>query len=148
MDIGSGYTKCFDGDSRIIFPSIYAYRQPTIWEDAAETIEGVGERALEIARYPNAIKLYPILDGKPQHGALLKLAKEAICRLKLDPSDAVYLVSGLPYETGKQERERVKQTLKENLSLSEIAVYLHSLGTLFDLDLDSATIINVGHGTT
>ncbi|MEM3502094.1 MAG: rod shape-determining protein, partial [Candidatus Bathyarchaeia archaeon] len=129
-------------------PSIYAYRQPNIWEDGFETIEGVGEQALEIAKYPNAIKLYPILDGKPQHQAFLKLAREAICRLELDSSNTLYLVSGLLYETAKPERERIKQILRESLSLREIAVYPQCLGTLFDLDLQSATVINIGHGTT
>jgi actin-like ATPase involved in cell morphogenesis len=146
LDIGSGFTKCFDGRSRIIFPSIYAYRQPNPWEDSLEIIEGVGELAIEIARHPNAIKLYPILDGKPQHQAFLKLAKEALRRLRLE--DSVCLISGLPYETGRQERERIKQTLKEGLGLKEIAVYPQCLGTLFDMDLESATIINIGHGTT
>ncbi|MBO3842626.1 MAG: hypothetical protein FGF48_09485 [Candidatus Brockarchaeota archaeon] len=32
--------------------------------------------------------------------------------------------------------------------MSEIAVFPQSLGTLFDLDLDSGTVINIGHGTT
>jgi actin-like ATPase involved in cell morphogenesis len=148
LDIGSGLTKCFDGEARVIFPSIYAYRQPTIWEEKAEVIEGVGEKALEIARYPNAIQLYPIIDGKPQHTAFIKLAQEALHRLKLGFLDKRYMVSGLPYETGKQDRERLKETLRAYLGLVDIAIYPQGLGTLFDLELHSATAINIGHGTT
>jgi actin-like ATPase involved in cell morphogenesis len=148
LDIGSGFTKCFDGERKIIFPSIYAYRHPTIWEEGSEIIEGVGENALGIISYPNSVKLYPVIDGKPQHQAFIKLAKEALKRLNIGFFDKVCLVSGLPYETGKQDRERIKQTLKENLRLEEIAVYPQAIGTLFDLDFQSATVINIGHGTT
>lgn len=148
LDTGSGFTKCFDGKNKIILRSIYAYRPPTIWEDKTGVIEGVGEQALQVTQYPNAVKLYPIIDGKPQHEAFIKLAKEALSRLKIGFLDKLCLVSGLPYEIGKQDREQIKQLLKQNLELDEIAVYPQALGTLFDLDLQSATVINIGHGTT
>jgi actin-like ATPase involved in cell morphogenesis len=148
LDIGSGYTKCFDGSQSIIVPSIYSHRQPGLWEDGEGTVEAVGEQALVIAQHPNAVTLYPVIDGKPQHQAFIKLAEEALRRLKIHFYEDVCLVTGLPYETGKQDRERIKELLEDKLRLNQLAVYPQAVGTLFDLDLQSATVINIGHGTT
>jgi actin-like ATPase involved in cell morphogenesis len=148
LDIGSGYTKCFDGTYKIIFPSVYSYRQPGLWEDKEGIVEAVGEQALVIAQHPNAMTFYPVIDGKPQHQAFVKLAKEALNRLKIGFFEDVCLVTGLPYETGKEDRNTIKKLLKDNLQLKDLAVYPQAVGTLFDLDLQSATVINIGHGTT
>lgn len=148
LDIGSGYTKCFDGNQRIVFPSVYSYRQPGLWEDREGTIEAVGEQALAIAQHPNAVTLYPVIDGRPQHQAFIKLAEEALRSLKIHFYEDVCLVTGLPYETGKQDRERIKELLEDKLRLNQLAVYPQAVGTLFDLDLQSAIVINIGHGTT
>ena len=148
LDIGSGFTKCFDGERRLLFPSVYAYRRPSLWEDSGSIVEGIGEEALEIARYPSAVMLYPVIDGRPQHQAFLKLAEEALRRLEIRFYSSVFLVSGLPYETGRQDRELIKRQLRERLDIDELAVYPQSLGTLFDVDLRSGTVINIGHGTT
>jgi actin-like ATPase involved in cell morphogenesis len=148
LDIGSGFTKCFDGQQRIIFPSVYSYRQPGLWEDKEGIIEGVGEQALVIAQHPNAITLYPVIDGKPQHQAFIKLAQEALNKLQIHFYEDVCLATGLPYETGKEDRERIKDLFRDKLRLNDLAIYPQAVGTLFDLDLQSATVINVGHGTT
>jgi actin-like ATPase involved in cell morphogenesis len=148
LDIGSGYTKCFDGSQRIIFPSVYSYRQPGLWEDREGIVEGVGEEALEIAEHPDAVTLYPVIDGKPQHRAFMKLAKEALRRIRVHSYEDACLVTGLPYETGKEDREELKNLLKDKLHLKELVVYPQAVGTLFDFDLQSATVINIGHGTT
>jgi actin-like ATPase involved in cell morphogenesis len=148
LDIGSGYTKCFDGTSRIIFPSIYSYREPGLWEDREGVIEAVGEQALVVAQNPNAVTLYPVIDGKPQHQAFVKLVKEALKRLQIGFFEDVCLVTGLPYESGKDDRERIKNLLRDRLHLKELVAYPQAIGTLFDLDLQSATVINIGHGTT
>ena len=148
LDIGSGYTKCCDGSQRIIFPSIYSHRQPGLWEDGEGIVEAVGEQALAIAQHPNAVTLYPVIDGRPQHQAFIKLAEEALHRLKIHFYEDVCLVTGLPYETGKQDREQIKALLEDKLRLYQLAVYPQAVGTLFDLDLQSATVINIGHGTT
>lgn len=145
LDIGSGYTKCFDGTHRILFPSLYSYRQAALWEDRDGIVEAVGEQALTIAQHPNAVTLYPVVDGRPQHQAFIKLAEEALRRVKIYFYEDVCLVTGLPYESGRQDREHVNRSLREALSLSEIAVYPQAVGTLFDLDLKSATVINIGH---
>jgi len=148
LDIGSGYTKIFDGNQRITFPSVYSHRQPGLWEDRTGIVEAVGEKALEIAQYPNAVVLYPVVDGRPQHQAFIKLAEEALRRLKIYFYEDVCVVTGLPYETGKEERERVKSLLRDKLHINELVVYAQAVGTLFDLNLQSATVINIGHGTT
>jgi len=148
LDIGSGFTKCYDGEHKIVFPSVYCYRQPTAWEDESGIIEGVGEKALEIAKYPNTVKLYPIINGKPQYQVFTKIALEALKRVGVGQRDPVPLVSGLPYETGKQERKEVEALLRKHLSLSSLSIYPQALGTLFDLDLGSGTVINIGHATT
>ena len=83
LDIGSGFTKCFDGKRKIIFPSIYSYRQPNLWEENSDIIEGIGESALEISQHPNSVTLYPVIDGIPQHSAYIKLAEEALSRLRI-----------------------------------------------------------------
>jgi len=148
LDIGSGFTKCYDGENKVVFPSVYCYRQPTAWEDESGIIEGVGEKALEIAEHPNTVKLYPIINGKPQYQVFIKIAEEALKRVGVDLRDPVPLVSGLPYETGKQERKEVEALLRKHLSLSNLSIYPQALGTLFDLDLKSGTVINIGHATT
>lgn len=148
LDIGSGFTKCFDGNHRIIFPSVYSYRQSGLWEEKEGIVEAVGEQALAIAQHPNAVTLYPVIDGKPQHQAFIKLAEESLNQLRIGFFEDVCLVTGLPYETGKEDRERIKSLLKDKLGLRQLAVYPQAVGTLFDLDLQSATVINIGHGTT
>ena len=148
LDCGSGYTKVFDGVNRIIFPSIYAYRQPGLWEEKESAVEAVGEEALVIAQHPQAVVFYPIVDGKPQHQASIKLAEEALLRLNIRFYEDICLVTGLPYETGKEDREQIKKLLKQKLELKDLAVYPQAVGTLFDLDIQSATVINIGHGTT
>ena len=144
LDIGSGFVKAVDGQKRVIFPSIYAFRHGSIWEND-ELVEGVGEEALEIAKHPNSIRFYPVVDGKPQHQAWTKLAEEALKRLKIN--SPIHLVTGVPFDTARDDRDRIKEDLKQKLSLEEIAIYPQALGTLFDLDIDSSTIINIGHGT-
>jgi len=148
LDIGSGFTKCVSCDQRIVFPSVYSYRQAGLWEDRDDTVEAVGEQALVIAQHPNAVTLYPVIDGKPQHEAFIKLAEEAPRRLNIHFFEEICLVTGLPYETGKQDREQIKNQLKDKLRLNHLAVYPQAVGTLFDIDLQSATVINIGHGTT
>jgi actin-like ATPase involved in cell morphogenesis len=147
LDIGSSFTKCVEGEKKIIFPSIYVYRRPTIWEDKNRIIEAVGVRAIAEARHPNSIKLYPIVDGKPLDVAYVKLAKEALHRLGARGSSTC-VVTGVPYETGKEMAEQLKQRFKSELGLEEVVVYAQGLGTLFDVGVESGIIINVGHGTT
>lgn len=110
--------------------------------------EAVGEKALEIAQYPNTITLYPVIDGKPEHRTYVKLAEEALSRLKIPFYEDVYLVTGLPYEISKKERERIKSLLKDELHSTEVTVYPQAVGTLFESGLQSASVINIGHGTT
>ena len=148
LDIGSGYTKCYDGAHRVIFPSVYSYRQANIWEEKDGIVEGIGENALSIAQHPNAVKLYPIIEGKPQHQTFIKLAQEALNRLSINPFEKARLISGVPYETGRVERENIKELFLQNLDVQDATIYPQSTGTLFDLELQSGTIINVGHGTT
>jgi actin-like ATPase involved in cell morphogenesis len=148
LDIGSGYVKAYDDTHRIIFPSIYSYRQSGLWEDIEGMVQGVGEQGLVVAQHPDAITLYPVIDGKPQHQAFIKLGEEALRRLNIHFYEDLGLVTGLPYETGKQDREQIKNLLRDKLHPKELAVYPQAAGTLYSLDLKSATVINIGHGTT
>lgn len=112
-------------------------------------IEGVGDVAVEIGKHPNAIILQPIIDGRPQHEAYLKLAQEALKQIySRSFVEKLYLVTGLPYESSRSDRIQMKQKLKETLHLTDISVYPQAVGTLIDMDFRSATIINIGHGTT
>jgi len=144
LDIGSGYTKCFDGNQRIIFPSVYSY----LWEDKEGLVEAVGEKALEIAQDSNVLTFYPIVEGMPQPEPFFKLTEGALHRLRIHSCEDVCLITGLPYETGEDDRERIEKLLKDKLHLREVIFYPQAAGTLFDLGLESATVINIGHGTT
>ena len=145
MDLGSGYTKAVSDKARIIFPSLIAFRHAQSWEEHNDgLIEGIGESALDVAKFPNAIIIRPISEGRPEHDAFLKLSQEALRRLKVDQ---VSLVSGLPFDMNKKDRERIKETLKESLRLTQIALFPQGLGTLFDLDLDDGIVLNCGHNT-
>lgn len=148
LDIGSGYTKAYSGQQMVVFPSIYSSRMPGLWEDQTRILEGVGEKALEIAKHPTAITLYPLIDGKIQHGTYAKLAKEALRQLQVHFYEDVVLITGLPFESSKDDRDKIKSILKENLRLLEIAVYPQATGTLFNINTKSATVANIGHGTS
>ena len=147
LDIGSGYTKAYDGFQMVIFPSIYAYRQPGLWDENG-IIEGVGQKALEIAQHPDAIALYPVVDGKPQHSAYAKLMQEACRRLHISFFKDICLVTGLPFDSGKEDRDSLKALLKSHFNLPEISIYPQAVGTLFDLDAKNGVILNIGHGTS
>lgn len=155
LDIGTSTVKAITKDRRIIFPSVYGKRLvKSVWdarskEVQGEVIEGIGHKALDIARYEDAILIHPVLEGQVRHEAAVKLVQEVFRRFDVkDPGD-VTLVSGLPYDVSLKDVERIEKLLVENLGEPrELAIYPAGYGTLIELGVDSATSINIGHSTT
>ena len=147
LDIGSGYTKAYDGSHMAMFASVYAYRQSNDWENKGR-IEGVGKEALEIAKHPDAVVIYPVIDGKVQHSAYVNLLREALRRSHVLSFEKIALVTGLPYDTGKKDREAIRELMQAELQTGTVEIYPQAVGTLFQVDAKDGFIINIGHGTS
>ena len=146
LDVGSGFTKAYDGAHMAMFPSVYAYRQSNDWENNGR-IEGVGKQALEIAQHPDAVVIYPVINGKVQHSAYVNLLREALRRSHVLSFEKIALVTGLPYDMGKRDREAIKELMQAELQRGTVEVYPQAVGTLFQVDAKDGFIINIGHGT-
>ena len=147
LDIGSGFTKAWNNRTMAMFPSLYSYRQSNDWEQNGR-IEGVGEKALEIGQHPDAVVIRPVIDGKIQHSAYIKLLQEALQRLHVPSFEKIVLVTGLPYDTSRKDREDIRNLLRSENEVGEIDVYPQAVGTLFHINAQSGFVINVGHGTS
>jgi rod shape-determining protein MreB len=148
LDIGSGFVKAYNGDEMTIFPSVYSYRESAPWDPNGH-MEGVGSRGVEISRFPDAITISPVVNGKPlDRSAYVKLIREAFRRLHITFSDEICLVTGLPYQSSQADRESLKSLLTEKMRVSRVTVLPQPLGPLYDLGLTNGCVCNIGHSTT
>ncbi len=156
LDIGTSTVKAVsDRNKRVIFPSIYCKRLvKTTWDERsseAESVvfEGIGQEAIELAKHDDAIVIRPIIEGTIKHEVAIKLIQEAYKRLNVKNASSVVLVTGLPYDVSVSSINYLEQLLNESLGKPyQMAIYPQSFGTLIDVGLESATVINIGHSTT
>lgn len=155
LDVGTGFVKCVSDIAVSRFPSLYAYRQPSSWEDRKGLVEAVGYEAVNLARHPDAVLIRPVMLGRPiNERAFGELARKAIgdvipkkgavgepSNLKLD------IAVGLPYDA-RGERQSVRRLISRLYETNSCNVGLQVLGTLVDVDLKDALVVSLGHGTT
>lgn len=157
LDIGTAFVKCVSDNSRIIFPSLYAYRTRERWESGNKTTIGVGEEALKISAYPNAVVIRPVIEGRPVHQeafeALVKEAVSRICRAKIGAIVEKYyaenakIAIGLPYNAAS-EKESLRKIIIKTLKPDRCIVVPQVVGTLEYVKRRSGIVMSIGQGTT
>jgi len=145
LDIGTGFVKAVSAEKRVMFPSVYVQRYNGLWSDDAP-LEAVGEKAIELMRYPNAEVYRPIKEGRFQDKAVIALAADALKRLEVVPPAAA--VIGVPWITPKIERERVRKILTGSDLFHEVAIFPQPLGTVAYMGFKSMVVVDIGQGTT
>jgi actin-like ATPase involved in cell morphogenesis len=154
LDIGTSTVKAVMADQKIIMPSVYCKRfVKSVWDEKykAESlvIEGAARKAIDIAKHENAILIHPIMEGQIRHDVDVELVQEVYKRLNVKNSGDVVLVTGLPYDASIHDINNLEKLLTKTLGEHrEIIIYPQGFGTLMDVGLDSATIIDIGHSTT
>lgn len=155
LDIGTSAVKAVKKRKRIIFPSIYCKRRvKSVWdekgkEEGEHVIEAVAEDAIQLSKHEDTILIRPIMEGQIRHDVAVKLVQEAFKRIEISQSESVMMVTGLPYDVSVHDINRLEKVLTTNANqIQEVAIYPQSFGSLIDVNLESATIINIGHSTT
>lgn len=148
IDCGTAWVKACKNDIQSVrFPSLYAYRQPTKWENYKDKrIVGIGEDALDMAKYPNSVVIHPITRGIPVNpSAFQSIVQESIKRLNATSLGQVII--GLPYAASNQ-RNSLRDMIQKTLGC-DCYVVPQALGILYHNKLeDQNTIcISLGHGT-
>jgi len=155
LDIGTSTVKAVTADQKIIFPSVYCKRLvKSVWDEKHKeteglVIEGIAHEAIDIAKHEDAILIHPVMEGQIRHDVAVKLVQEVYKRLNIKNPGDVVLVTGLPYDVSIRDINNIEKLLTQTLGEArEMIIYPQSFGTLIDVGLDSATIINIGHSTT
>jgi len=90
LDVGTGFVKCVSDYGSVIFPSLFAYRDMGKWEESQGRIEAVGKNAREFSKYPDAVIIRPVSEGRPidERGfeALVTEAVRRVCSIGLQQS--------------------------------------------------------------
>ena len=156
LDVGTGFVKCVSDTKKIKFPSLCAYRQHAIWESKKGKIEAVGDEAVKLAEYPDAVVIRPVMLGRPVHEkGFEELVKKAV-DLVLQNNDAIgqeseltrfCMVIGLPYEA-RSHATNIQKMVTRLFHPKRCDVVPQVLGTLIDVDLSSAIVTSIGQGTT
>jgi len=156
LDIGTGFVKCVSDTKKIKFPSLCAYRQHAIWESKKGKIEAVGDEAVKISEYPDAVVIRPVMLGRPVHEkGFEELVKKAV-ELVLQNNDAIgqeceltrfCMVIGLPYEA-RSHAKNIQKMITRLFHPRRCDIVPQVLGTLIDVDLSSAIVTSIGQGTT
>ena len=156
LDIGTGFVKCVSDTKKIKFPSLCAYRQHEIWERNKGRIEAVGDEAVKLSEYPDAVVIRPVMLGRPvNEKAFEELVKKAV-DLVLQNNDAIgqelelarsCMVIGLPYEA-RSHAASIQKMVTRLFHPKRCDVVPQVLGTLVDVDLSSGIIVSIGQGTT
>ncbi|MCA9828448.1 MAG: rod shape-determining protein [Nitrosopumilus sp.] len=153
LDMGTSFVKCvFDG-GRFTFPAIYAYTNRQKWDDDKTLLMGVGEEALKVAAYPNSVVIRPIIEGRPVHKkGVEELVKETKRRMDVmsdskEKDRVKTIVVGLPYDADNY-KETLYDILKNTLNPENCVIVPQVIGTLESIGRKSATVMNIGQGTT
>jgi actin-like ATPase involved in cell morphogenesis len=111
IDAGTGFVKCVSSHLRVSFPSIYASRKLTRWEDPKErVVEAVGYEAKKMSIYPDTILVRAVLEGKiAEEKAFVSIIREAVRELGCERDiGALLVVMGLPYGAALQKQQLEK----------------------------------------
>ncbi|PJC49806.1 MAG: hypothetical protein CO032_08110 [Nitrosopumilales archaeon CG_4_9_14_0_2_um_filter_34_16] len=158
LDVGTGFVKCVSDYGHVIFPSLFAYRDMGKWEKSQGRIEAVGKQAREFSKYPDAVIIRPVSEGRPinQRGfeALVSEAINRVCRIGLQQNNLdnkynseISIIVGLPYDARK-EKTRLRKTIENKIHLKKCGIVPQVAGTLVDMNKKDAIIMSIGQGTT
>lgn len=157
LDVGTGFVKCVSDYGSVIFPSLFAYRDMGKWEESQGRIEAVGTKAREFSKYPDAVIIRPVSEGRPinQPGfeALVSEAINRVCRIRsqqnnFSKSDSeINIIVGLPYDARK-EKMRLRRIIENKIHLKKCGIVPQALGTLIEMNKKDAIIMSIGQGTT
>jgi len=158
LDVGTGFVKCVSDYGHVIFPSLFAYRDMGKWEESQGRIEAVGKKAREFSKYPDAVIIRPVSEGRPinQRGfeALVSEAINRVCRIGLQQNNLdnkynseINIIVGLPYDARK-EKTRLRKIIENKIHLKKCGIVPQVAGTLIEMNKKDAIIMSIGQGTT
>lgn len=155
--MGTGFVKCVSDYGSVIFPSLFAYRDMGKWEESQGRIEAVGTKAREFSKYPDAVIIRPVSEGRPinQLGfeALVSEAINRVCRIRSQQNNfskydsEINIIVGLPYDARK-EKTRLRRIIENKIHLKKCGIVPQALGTLIEMNKKDAIIMSIGQGTT
>lgn len=153
LDMGTSFVKCVFDDGRFTFPAIYAYTNRQKWDDDKTLLSGVGEEALKVAAYPNSVVIRPIIEGRPVHKkGVEELVKEMKRRMDVisdskEKGRINTIVVGLPYDADDY-KTTLRDIINDTLNPENCVIVPQVIGTLESIGRKSATVMNIGQGTT
>ncbi len=150
IDAGTGFVKCVCSHMRAIFPSVYATRRMTRWEDPKEGIvEAVGYEAVKMRVYPDALVVRAVLEGRAaEERAFVAIIGEAVRQLGcIDRIGSATVVMGLPYGAA-EHKQALEKIVERSLKPSRVLVIPQSIGTLLSEDARTGLVVSIGQGTT
>ena len=153
LDMGTSFVKCVFDDGQFTFPAIYAYTNRQKWDDDKTLLMGVGDEALKVAAYPNSVIIRPIIEGRPVHKkGVEELVKETKRRMDVmsdskEKGRINTIVVGLPYDADNY-RETLSDIINSTLNPENCVIVPQVIGTLESIGRKSATVMNIGQGTT
>ena len=150
IDAGTGFVKCVSSHLRRSFPSIYASRRLTRWEDPKEgTIEAVGYEAVKMSIYPDTVLVRAVLEGKiAEERAFVAIIREAVREIGCERDiGSLLIVMGLPYGAALQ-KQQLEKIVERSLKPRKVLVIPQSIGTLLSEDARTGIVLSIGHGTT
>lgn len=157
--MGTGFVKCVSDYGSVIFPSLFAYRDMGKWEDSQGRIEAVGKEAREFSKYPDAVIIRPVSEGRPidERGfeALVSEAISRVCNIKQNHKNIldkeydseIGMIVGLPYDARK-DKTRLRKIITKRIHPKKCGIVPQVLGTLIDMNKKNAIIMSIGQGTT
>ncbi len=150
IDAGTGFVKCVSSHLRVSFPSIYASRRLTKWEDPKEGIvEAVGYAAVKMSIYPDTVLVRAVLEGKiAEERAFVAIIREAVREIGCERElESLLTVMGLPYGAALQ-KQQLEKLVERSLKPKKIFVIPQSIGTLLSEDARTGMVLSIGQGTT
>ncbi|MHB8546535.1 MAG: ParM/StbA family protein [Nitrosotalea sp.] len=150
IDAGTGFVKCVSSHLRRSFPSIYASRRLTRWEDPKEgTVEAVGYEAVKMSIYPDTVLVRAVLEGKiAEEKAFVAIIREAVRDLRCKGDiGSLLIVMGLPYGAALQ-KQQLEKLVERSLKPRKVLVIPQSIGTLLSEDAKTGIVLSIGQGTT
>ncbi len=150
IDAGTGFVKCVCSHMRATFPSVYATRRMSRWEDPKEGIvEAVGYEAVRMRVYPDAVVVRAVLEGRvAEERAFVAIIREAARQLGCsDQIGSATVVMGLPYGAA-EHKQALEKIVERNLKPSRVIAIPQSIGTLLSEDARTGLVISIGQGTT